>query len=122
MIRGKGLCDDNVAVLHVADQDLYARDQTTYKGAKVYHLAAKACSQTTVEQQRDLGVGGLYLLPCAERLLMVVDRDGQSLSRDRSGGVSIDSNQSLGWDRAFLLSVCGNTSREGECNEERGSS
>lgn len=122
MISGKGLCNGNVAVLHVADQDFYARGQTTYKGAKVYHLAAKVCSQTTVEQQRDLGVGGLDLLPCTERLLMVVDRDGQSLNRERSGGVRIDSNQSLGWDRAFLLSVRGNTSREGEGNEEHGSS
>ena len=114
VVCGEGLRRDDVAVLHVSDQDLDAGGEGAHEGAQIVQLAADALAQAVVDEKRDLGAGGGHRLPRAERLTAVVDRDGKSGGGGRRRGLGIDVDQRLGGDKALLLGVCGKASREGE--------
>ena len=120
VVRGEALVRDDVAVLHVADQDLDAGGEGSHKGAQTVQLATDALAQAVVDEQRDLSVGGGHRLPRAERLLAVVDRNRQGGGAGRRRGFGIDVDQRLRGNKALLLGVRGEARSLGRRQKEGG--
>ena len=93
---------------------LDAGGQGAHKGAQIVQLAGDALAQAVVDEKRDLGAGGGHRLPRAERLTAVVYRYYESGGGGGRRGPGIDVDQRLRGDKALLLGVCGEASREGE--------
>ena len=111
MVRGEALVRDDVAVLHVTDQNLDAGGEGSHKGAQAVQLATDALAQAVIDEKRDLSVGGGHWRPRSERLLAVVDRNRQGGGASRRRGFGIDVDQRLRRNKAFVLGVCGEGER-----------